>query len=132
MGDRGIIFLKGRDGNRKRKKYQELLTREVFSTRYIDNNYLYSLAIYHCVYYLLENLSLLHMFNHRDNTYENLTREFMSSLMYVVRPNTTSTVGMVKFHVFNMEYEFTTDQLASLLGFPHGEGVLCEAPLDTT
>lgn len=83
------------------------------------------------MYYLLENLNLQHLFNRRDNTYETLTREFLSSLLYIIRPNTTSTVGMVKFRMFNVEYEFTTDQFTSLLGFPH-RGVLCEAPLDTS
>ncbi|KAI5431146.1 hypothetical protein KIW84_035344 [Lathyrus oleraceus] len=33
MRDGGIIFREGRDGNRQRQTYQELLTREVFSTR---------------------------------------------------------------------------------------------------
>lgn len=34
--------------------------------------------------------------------------------------------------MFNVEYAYTTDQLGGLLGFPHGEGVLCETPLDTS
>lgn len=113
------------------QKYQELLTLEVFSTRYIENNYLYNLGIYIYVYYLLDNLSFQHLFNHRDNAYESLTREYFSFLMYSIRPSTASTVGIVKFCMFNMEYEFTTDQLAGLLGFPHGDGVLCEASLDS-
>lgn len=104
---RGIIFREGRDDNKQMQKYQELLTREVFSTRYIKNNCLY-LGIYNCVYYLLESLNLQHLFNHRDNTYETLTKEFLSSLMYTIRPNIVSTVGTIKFHMFNMEYEFTT------------------------
>lgn len=33
--------------------------------------------------------------------------------------------------MFNVEYEFTTVQLADLLHFPYGEGVMCEAILDT-
>lgn len=104
MGGGGIIFREGMDGNRQRQKYQELLTWEVFSTRYIDDNCLYSLGIYDCVYYLLRNLGLQHLFNHRDNTYENLTRDFLSSLMYTIKPNTSSTVGTIKFRMFNMEY----------------------------
>lgn len=131
MGDRGIIFCEGKDGNRQRQRYQELLTQEVYSTRYIDDNCLYSLGIYHCVYYLLENLGLEHLFDHRENTYMNLTMEYLSSLIYNVSPNTTSTVCTVKFRMFNMEYAYITDQLEGLLGFPHGEGVLCETPLDT-
>lgn len=84
-----------------------------------------------CLLFVRE-LKSPHLFNHRDNTYENLTREFLSSLMFSIRPNTVGTVGTIKFHMFNVEYEFTNHQLAGLLGFPHGEGVLCEAPLDNT
>ena len=50
--------------------------------------------------------------------------------MYTVRPSTISTIGTIKFHMFNVEYAYTIDQHAGLLGFLHGEGVLCETPLD--
>lgn len=33
--------------------------------------------------------------------------------------------------MFNMEYEYITDYLAGLLGFPHGESVVCKAPIDS-
>lgn len=80
---------------------------------------------------MLENLGLQHLFNRRDNTYVNLTRECLSSLMYIIRPNATSTIGTVKFRMFNVEYAYITDQLAGLLGFPHEEGALYETPLGT-
>lgn len=104
----GIIIREGRDDNKQMQKYQELLNREFFSTRYIKNICLYNLGIYNCVYCLLENLNLHHLFNRKDNTYETLTREILTSLIYTVRPNTTITVGTVKFLMFNVEYEFTT------------------------
>ena len=31
-----------------------------------------------------------------------------------------------------VEYEFSTNELAGLLGIPHGEGAICEAPLDSS
>ncbi|KAI5444245.1 hypothetical protein KIW84_012750 [Lathyrus oleraceus] len=46
-------------------------------------------------------------------------------------PNTTSTVGTVKIQMFAVEYEFSTNELAGLLGIPHGEGAIYEAPLDS-
>lgn len=55
----------------------------------------------------------------------------MSSLIYNIIPNTASTVGTVKFRMFNMEYEYTTDCLACLLEFPHGESVVCETPINS-
>jgi hypothetical protein len=33
--------------------------------------------------------------------------------------------------MFTVEYEFSTNELASLLGIPHGGGAICEAPLDS-
>ena len=37
----------------------------------------------------------------------------------------------MKFRLFNVEYEYSTDGLAELLGMPHGDGAICEAPLDS-
>lgn len=70
------------------------------------------------------------LFERRDCTYVNLTREFLSSLTYYVSSNTTSTACTIKLCMFNVEYEYTTDEIAKLLGSPHGEGVSCEAPIE--
>lgn len=89
------------------------------------------LGIDKSVYYLVGTLGLQDLFEHRDHTYLNLTQEFLSSLIYFVSPNTVSIAGTIKFHMFNVEYEYTTNQLAALLGFPHGEGVPCKLPIET-
>lgn len=67
----------------------------------------------------------------RDHTYEHLTREFFSSLIYNIGPNIASTAGTIKLYMFNEEYEYSTNQLAELLHISYGEGVLCEAPFET-
>lgn len=67
----------------------------------------------------------------RDHIYERLAREFLSSLIYNVSPNIASIAGAIKFRMFNVEYEYSTNQLAKLLHIPYREGVLCEAPLET-
>ena len=71
------------------------------------------------------------IFTRKEPTFERLTREFLSSLIYLVHPDTASTVGTVKFRLFNVEYEYSTDELAALLGIPHGDGAICETPLDS-
>lgn len=38
--------------------------------------------------------------------------------------------SLVKFGIFNLEYEYITDQIADLLEFPHCEGIPYEAPLE--
>lgn len=91
MGDVHIIFRQGRDGTRQRKKYEGLLSQDIFSTRYFNN-------------------------------------KFLSLLIYFVSPKTASTI---QFPMFNVEYKYTIDQITELLGFPQGEGVSCEAPIET-
>jgi hypothetical protein len=76
---------------------------------------------------MLDNLGLHEIFANKEPTYDRLTRE---SLIYTVHPGTTSAVGTVCFRMFNVEYEYTTNALAGLLGMPYGEGVICEKPLD--
>lgn len=81
------------------------------------------------MYYLVETLSLQNLFEHRDHTYMNLTLEFLSLLIYYTVPNSASTVGTVKFRMFNIKYTYITDQIAELLSFPYRKDVPCEAPL---
>lgn len=45
-------------------------------------------------------------------------------------PKSASTIGTVKFCIFNIEYEYTTDYIAELLDFPYKEGLPCEASLE--
>lgn len=131
MGDGHIIFRQGRNGTRKRKKCEDLLSQDIFSTRYVGNACLHRLGIYNNVYYLVWTLGLQDLFERRHRTYVNLTQEFLSSLIYSISPNTVSTAGTIKFRMFNVEYKYTTDQIAELLKFPHGEGVPCVAPIET-
>lgn len=39
-------------------------------------------------------------------------------------------VGTVSFIMFNREYQYNQDDIADMLHFPHGGGVVCETPLD--
>jgi len=127
----GFILRGGKPGDRQRKIIERLQNREILPTRYVDENCLYTLGIYHSIFHLLDNLGLHNFFSNKEPTYERLTIEFLSSLIYIVNPNTASTVGTVRFRMFAVEYEFSTDELASLLGIPHGEDAICEAPLDS-
>lgn len=126
-----IIFRQGASGERQEKIYNELFNQDILSTRYIENPCLYSLGIQNSVHYLLDNLGLLNLFEWMDSTYPGQTREFLSSLIYKVKPNTINFVGTVNFRMFNVGYEYTTNRIEELVHFPYREGVLCDAPLDT-
>lgn len=49
------------------------MNRCIFSTRYDNDSYLYTLGIYNNVYCLVETLGLQNLFEHIDHTYLNLT-----------------------------------------------------------
>lgn len=80
---------------------------------------------------MLDNIGLHDIFIKKEPTFEYLTREFLRSLIYNVYPNTASTSGTIQFRMFNVDYQYTTDELTGLLEFPYGEGALCETPLDS-
>ena len=80
---------------------------------------------------MLDNLGLHDIFIRKEPIFEYLTREFLSSLIYNGHPNTGSTSGTIQFRMFNVEYQYTTDELVGLLYFPYGEDALCETPLDS-
>lgn len=46
-------------------------------------------------------------------------------------PNYACTIGIIKFHMFNREYEYSLDAMVDLFHFPHGDDVICEAPINT-
>ncbi|CAI8611263.1 unnamed protein product [Vicia faba] len=128
---RRIIDHDGKSGSGQRKILEKLQTQEIASIRYIDTYCLYTLGIYHSVFHMLDTLGLHDIFARREPTYERLTKEFLCILIYTVSPNTASTIAMVKFRIFNVEDEYTTDVLAELLDMPHGKGFICETPLDS-
>lgn len=80
---------------------------------------------------MLGILGLSHFLTRREPTYTILTREFLSSFSYTIIPNSASTLGTVKFRMFNWEYEYSLDAKADLFHFSRGNGVVCEAPIDT-
>ena len=131
MDFNGYVLRSGKPGSTQRKLLEKLQSTAIYSTRYIDEDCLYTLGIYHSVFHLLDKIGMHNIFSAKEPTYPRLTYEFLSSLIYNVTPNTASTVGGVQFRMFNREYSYSTDGLAELLGMPFGEGAICEAPLDT-
>jgi hypothetical protein len=93
----GYILREGKPGDRQRRIIERLQNREILPTRYVDDNCPYTLGIYHSIFHLLDFLGLHTIFVNREPTFERLTVEFLSSLIYTVSPNTASTVGTVKF-----------------------------------
>ena len=92
----GFLLRDGKPGSRQRKILEKLQTQEISPTRYIDTECLYTLGIYDSVFHMLDTLGLHDIFARREPTYERLTKEFLSSLIYIVCPNIASTIDTVK------------------------------------
>lgn len=127
----GVIFREGRDSRKYKKHYEALLNRDIVPTRYANDSFLHSLGLYDSVYWMLDRLSLTHFYACRDPTYVSLALEFLSSLTYTTNSWTASTVGTIKFCMFNRKCEFNLNQMVDLLQLPHGEGVIFKTPMDT-
>ncbi|CAJ2633365.1 unnamed protein product [Trifolium pratense] len=106
--------------------YEDLKRREIQATRYADNSILRKLGLLDSVNYLLDNLNLRHFLSQQNPVYTQLTLEFLSSLIVNTVPETRSSHGAVYFRMFNTEYEFSLNDMADLLHFPHGPNVTCE------
>jgi hypothetical protein len=121
-----IVFRRGEQS----QTYEELRTREIQPTRYADEFTLNELGLLYSVNYLLDNLKLNYFLSQKNHVYAQLTLEFLSSLIVSTIPETRSSSGTIYFHMFNVEYELSFNDIADLLHFPHGRGVACEVHND--
>lgn len=123
-----ILFRVGEPSELQEEIYTTLSTREIESTRYVDETCLIALGILDSVNDMLNTLNLNYFLSFKDPVYAQLTLEFLSSLIFSPNPNTNYSGGTVQFRLFNVEYVFTFSQLANLIQFPHGDDVVCEVP----
>lgn len=107
------------------------MNHEIILTTYANDSCLRTLGIYDSVHWMLNKLVLSHFYAQRDPTYVILTLDFLGSIVYTTHIMTASIVGTVSFRMFNKKYQFSLNQIADLLRFPYGGGVICETPEDT-
>ncbi|CAJ2663010.1 unnamed protein product [Trifolium pratense] len=119
-----------RRNSNQAQTYEILRRREIQATRYADESILRKLGLLESVNYLLDNLNLRHFLSQHNPVYPKLTLEFLSSLIVNPVPETRSSLGTIYFRMFNVEYEFSFNDMADLLRFPHGNGVKCEVSDD--
>lgn len=125
----GIIFGDGIEGEAQRTKYAKLFSCEVSPTRYTDESILHNLGLIGSVNWMPGNLGMSHFCTLTSPTYVRLTYKFLSSFSYQTPVSYQRTTSIVKFRMFNRNYEFSQNHLADLLQFPHGDGLACERPL---
>jgi hypothetical protein len=123
-----VTFRQGKAGEKQEKLYRALLERDFYPTKYPHVECLKQLGLYQSVGYLINALNLDYFLSQSNSTFVQLTQEFLSSLIISITPNTQSSTGIVRFRMFNKEYQFNFNQLADLCRFPHGDNVACEVP----
>ncbi|CAJ2668202.1 unnamed protein product [Trifolium pratense] len=119
-----------RRNSNQSQTYEDLRRREIQATRYADDSTLRKLGLLDSVNFLLDNLNVRHFLSQQNPVYTQLTLEFLSSLIVNTVPETRSSHGAVYFRMFNTEYEFSFNDMADLLHFPHGQEVKCEVHND--
>lgn len=78
---------------------------------------------------MLDKLHLSHFSALGDSTYVRQTLEFLSSFYYSTQQVSASTIGTVKFRMFNKEYALNKNSLSDLFHFSHGSDIVCETPI---
>lgn len=66
----------------------------------------------------------------KNVTYQNLTLEFPSSLIYQPYNGIRINRGFINFRLFGWEYKFNIHEFARILGFQYGPIAAAEVPYD--
>jgi hypothetical protein len=130
MAEYEVVFRSGRAGTKQANLFENLQSREIYATKYADDTCLQQLGLYDSVNYMLDHLGLNYFLSKKEPVYVKLTLEFLGSLIIATVPDTRSSSGTIYFRMFNVDYEFSFDDLADLLYFSHGNRVICEVPED--
>lgn len=109
------FFGNGRDGQKQQNKFEALLNRDIITMGYANATYLHRLGLLDNVNWMINIVGLYHFYARKDATYDSLTREFLSSFIYTVQPDTASTSRTVQFKMFNKEFAYSTNQLSKLV-----------------
>ncbi|KAI5433700.1 hypothetical protein KIW84_020823 [Lathyrus oleraceus] len=117
-----LIFSEGEVGKLQKERYMKFYERSVTPTRYADESCLCRLGLLNNVQWILDRLDLAHFCSLNDATYENLTLEYLSMFTYYTPMVDQYSSGMVRFRMFNRDYELRQDTLGDMLHFPHGNG----------
>lgn len=125
-----LVFSEGEVGELQKRRYLKFYKCSVTPTRYADESCLCKLGLLGNVQWILDRLDLTHLCSLNDATYERLTLEFLSSFTYYTPMVDQYSSSMVRFIIFNRDYELSQDTLGDMLYFPHGNGIAYACPLE--
>jgi hypothetical protein len=102
----------------EKTRFNKLSPREIQPNRYLDPNALDALGIEADVMTLLANIGWTDFVGHTYYTHETLTREFLSTLSFVVdRDDVTDPKHKVSFSLANVEYNMKLTEFCDIMGF---------------
>lgn len=125
-----IIFSEGEVGKLQKERYLKFYECSVTPTRYTNEPCLRRLELLSSMQWVLDRLDLTCFCSLNDATYEKLTLEFLSYFTYYTPLVDQYSFGMVRFRLFNRDYELSQDTIGDMLHFPHGNGIAHACPLE--
>lgn len=109
----------------QRERYYVHMRRPMAPTRYPDHDCMDALGIEPSVRFLCHQLQW-EQFDYRNNTYRNLTLEFLSSFHY---DPWAGPDGLAVFRLFGIDYSFSHKEFGDLLGFQTTPDAIPDTPM---
>lgn len=101
-------------------RYEMLEKRKIVRTRYMDDMVLTTLGMKEDVDYMIDRARWTRFISMRYPIYIRVTLKFLSSLEVQILQGVNFEEGKIQFRIFNVEYEWTLAQFASICGLPVG------------
>lgn len=125
-----IIFSEGEAAKLQKERYLKFYEHSITPTRYAGEPCLCRLGLLSSVQWILDRLDLTHFCSLNDNTYEKQILEFLSSFTYYTPMVDQYSSSIVRFRLFNKDYELSQDTIGDILHFPYGNGIAYACPLE--
>lgn len=126
-----IVFADGNNDIDQNAQYVNFSNREVTPTRYTDDSSFQELGPFSSVRWMIGNLRMIDFYAMVSLRYVKLTYEFLSSFHYITPFAEGRLTITAKFRMFHRSFVMNRNEIIDLLHFPHGEGWICESPLDS-
>src|SRR3954462_931203 len=112
------ITFKGRG---LRRRFEDLVDRMMTPTIYDDDRAMNALGIRESVLYWLHRIGWdASPIRRRFSTFRRITLKFLSSLNYLPNHGLGFNRGLIRFRLFGVDFRYTYNEFANLLGFPSG------------
>lgn len=106
--------------NEQRDRYNMLVKRKIFATRYVDDSALQTLGLLDDIRWMFDRVGWNYFMSLKSPTYVKLTLEFLSSIETQVITGRECDKGRVAFRLFNNEHVLTLSEFNAIYHLPDG------------